>query len=277
MVSFTPFRPAFRHVLALRHHLNISKAARSIGLTQPQLTKSLQALEFELGFKVFERTNRGLVVTEAGENFLGSLNALAQAWSGGFADSVGATGIFRLGCHSLIGNEFIPEILKILSLEFPRLQIKFKELPSRSVPDELLSGHLELGIAANPSRHAGLFCRQIAQHEVNVYSAGENKDLLIVNPQIVSFSRFVKQSKYKRVLEVDNYEIAADVAQQLRCHCLLPSPAVRSRTVFKKIKTLDRVSIEVIFRVSQRTSPAIRFLMDRWVPLIRSSGMDSGR
>lgn len=49
----------------------ISKAAENLYITQPSLTASIKELEQEYGVQIFKRTNKGVVVTAEGEEFLG--------------------------------------------------------------------------------------------------------------------------------------------------------------------------------------------------------------
>lgn len=49
---------------------SMSKASKNLFLTQPNLSSSIKNLEDELGFKIFERLPRGVVVTSQGAEFL---------------------------------------------------------------------------------------------------------------------------------------------------------------------------------------------------------------
>ena len=48
-----------------------SKAAKSLFLSQPSLTKAIKELEKEMGVVIFDRTNKGVSVSKEGEIFLG--------------------------------------------------------------------------------------------------------------------------------------------------------------------------------------------------------------
>ncbi len=50
---------------------SISVAARELFISQPSLTKSLSELEKELGITIFNRTNKGIILSKDGEVFLG--------------------------------------------------------------------------------------------------------------------------------------------------------------------------------------------------------------
>jgi DNA-binding transcriptional LysR family regulator len=55
-----------RHAAALGRERNFARAAATLGLTQPALTRSIQTLERELGVKLFDRQARGTVPTAFG-------------------------------------------------------------------------------------------------------------------------------------------------------------------------------------------------------------------
>lgn len=49
----------------------ISAAAEKLFISQPSLTTAIRDLEQELGITIFSRTNRGVIVSREGEEFLG--------------------------------------------------------------------------------------------------------------------------------------------------------------------------------------------------------------
>lgn len=55
-----------RHLLGIAEAGSLRKAAASLGISQPALTKSVRQLEDELQAPVLQRTNRGVVLTEYG-------------------------------------------------------------------------------------------------------------------------------------------------------------------------------------------------------------------
>ena len=60
-----------RYVVAIAEHKSINKAAGELFVTQPSLSGALKELETELNIEIFVRTNRGIVITPEGEEFLG--------------------------------------------------------------------------------------------------------------------------------------------------------------------------------------------------------------
>ncbi len=59
-----------RQVLALAEHRNFVRAAESLHLTQPALTKTIKNLEAELGVALFNRTSKGITPTIFGEKII---------------------------------------------------------------------------------------------------------------------------------------------------------------------------------------------------------------
>jgi DNA-binding transcriptional LysR family regulator len=58
-----------RHVIALVEHRSRARAAKTLGISQPALSKSLRRLEQRLGVTLFERSARGVLATEFGRAF----------------------------------------------------------------------------------------------------------------------------------------------------------------------------------------------------------------
>lgn len=55
---------------------SINKAASSLLIAQPNLSRSIKELESDLGITIFERTSKGMILTPDGETFIGHANAI---------------------------------------------------------------------------------------------------------------------------------------------------------------------------------------------------------
>lgn len=60
-----------RYVITVADTKSMNEAARSLFISQPSLSSAVKELEHEIGLELFRRTNRGVVLTPAGEEFLG--------------------------------------------------------------------------------------------------------------------------------------------------------------------------------------------------------------
>lgn len=64
------------HFVTLARHLNFARAADNLGLSQSALTRSIQALERQLGTRLFDRDRAGVALTPQGRQALASAAAL---------------------------------------------------------------------------------------------------------------------------------------------------------------------------------------------------------
>ena len=68
--------PQIEAFLTVGRYLNMSRAAESLYISQPTLSKALQRFENGIGFKVFYRTSQGVTLTPQGEYLLNALESL---------------------------------------------------------------------------------------------------------------------------------------------------------------------------------------------------------
>lgn len=60
-----------RYVIKVAECGNMTKAARELFISQPSLTNAIKELEKEMNVMIFQRTNKGVIVSKEGEIFLG--------------------------------------------------------------------------------------------------------------------------------------------------------------------------------------------------------------
>ena len=96
-----------RHVLALDLHRNFARAAESLGLTQPALTRSLQALEKSIGARLFDRDRARVEPTPVGQRLIERARLLvnqAHAFGNGGSFDNGLNFTLSMGCGTWGGN-----------------------------------------------------------------------------------------------------------------------------------------------------------------------------
>lgn len=60
-----------RYAVAIADHKSMNQAAAELFITQPSLSNTIKDLENEIHTEIFARSNRGIVITPEGEEFLG--------------------------------------------------------------------------------------------------------------------------------------------------------------------------------------------------------------
>ena len=70
-----------KYVIAIADSGSMNEAAKQLFVSQPSLSGSVKELEKELGFDLFIRSNKGIVITRDGEEFLGYARQVAQQYN----------------------------------------------------------------------------------------------------------------------------------------------------------------------------------------------------
>ncbi|MFD2640613.1 LysR family transcriptional regulator [Pseudomonas japonica] len=140
-----------RYFIAVAEELHFGRAAQALGISQPPLSQQIQALEQELGARLFERTNRRVELSEAGRLFLEEARqVLAQVDKA--ADvarraQLGELGEMKIGFTSSAPfNSSIPKAIYSFRQRFPAVHLNLKEMSSRDVAEALLDERIEVGL-----------------------------------------------------------------------------------------------------------------------------------
>ncbi|MBH3429502.1 LysR family transcriptional regulator [Pseudomonas alkylphenolica] len=140
-----------RYFIAVAQELHFGRAAELLGISQPPLSQQIQALEQELGARLFERTNRRVALSEAGRLFLEEARlVLAQVDKA--ADvarraQLGELGEMKIGFTSSAPfNSSIPKAIYAFRQRFPAVHLNLEEMSSQAVADALLDESIEIGL-----------------------------------------------------------------------------------------------------------------------------------
>ena len=146
-----------RHLVALGRHLSYVRAADDLGITQPTLTRSIQALERRLQIRLFDRdrgqvslTPPGRQIAERAAILLADAEALEASAK---ASGRGESGRIRFGLAPMPASALLP---KVLADRLTRTPAVVNEVVVRDVEAlwaMLTSGEIEFFISPNPPLH----------------------------------------------------------------------------------------------------------------------------
>lgn len=156
---------------------SFSKAAHRLFRTQPTVTMSVQALERELGVKLFDRLGRKTRLTPAGQTFLESVGPLLEQWEGlgtYVRDAVSETvsGPVRIGAGESALLYLLPGPIRRFQKRYPDVNITARNQSAEETLAMLKSGELDVGFRALATVPAGLF-----------YRASQTFDRVVVAPK----------------------------------------------------------------------------------------------
>ncbi|UOF02564.1 LysR family transcriptional regulator [Bdellovibrio reynosensis] len=128
--------------------LNITNAAKELGLTQSALSQRISLLEADLEVTLFVREPRGLKLTEAGEKLLKFASIQKQLENELLWDIKGSqeniAGHFRLAAYSSVLRSMIIPSLAGLMRAHPGISIDFQSYEMYELPDVLKSAKADL-------------------------------------------------------------------------------------------------------------------------------------
>lgn len=139
-----------RYFTAVARHGSISVAAQAVHIAQPALTRQMQALEDELGTLLFERTTRGVTLTDAGRQLLEDADKLLEdaAAAAQRAQRAGRGEIGHLSIALPVMQNLSPTIAQVLKRyrqEVPGVGITLHHLLSDIQLGQIADGRLDAG------------------------------------------------------------------------------------------------------------------------------------
>ena len=128
----TDLKPRHLHLLvALDNIRNLGRAAETMHVTQPAVSKSLAELERGLGLRLFERTSRGVHPTIYGECLIrharSVLTDLAQARDELRGLASGSSGNISVGVLATAALALLPRALAMLKSRHPGMTVLVRE------------------------------------------------------------------------------------------------------------------------------------------------------
>lgn len=136
--------------VAVAREGHMTRAAKQLHVTQPALSAQISKLEDELGQRLFDRSSKGMSLTEAGETFLAHVeSALKEIEEGQVAldELMGLErGSLAVGGGATATTYLLPELIAQFHAAHPRIQFFVREQASQGVIDAVLSSELDIGI-----------------------------------------------------------------------------------------------------------------------------------
>jgi len=171
MAPIAPDWSLYRSFVAVLREGSFSAAARSIGLSQPTLSRHIAALEDALRIVLFTRSPEGLTPTAAAlalraeaEALASAADALFRAASGPLAENAGTV---RIAASEVTAAEVLGPMLAGLQRDHPRISV---ELAVSNRNDDLLRRDADIAVRMARPTQTGLVARKIGEVELGLYA-----------------------------------------------------------------------------------------------------------
>src|SRR6266853_3873226 len=139
-----------RYFVVIGEEQHYGRAAHRLRIAQPALSRQIQDLEEEVGFKLFDRLSRGVRISAAGKLFLEEarriLHQVDEATRRAKRVASGQSGILRVGfVESMSWHGVVPDSFRQFRDRQPDAELKMKPLSSLEQIGAVRSGQLDAG------------------------------------------------------------------------------------------------------------------------------------
>jgi LysR family transcriptional regulator, hydrogen peroxide-inducible genes activator len=154
-----------QYLVAAAEHLHFGKAAETCHVSQPTLSMQLKKMEETLNVRLFERTNKQVMLTQAGAQIVvRAKRILAETdqirhIADMFHDP--AAGDMRMGVFPTLAPYLLPLLVPELKQEMPKLNLLLVEEKTPDILKQLEEGVLDCALLAMPAGNDDLACAKL--------------------------------------------------------------------------------------------------------------------
>lgn len=207
-----------RAFLAVSETASFSRAAEQLYLTQPAISKRIQAMEQFLDIKLFDRIGKSVQLTEAGQALIPAYQRILDELeeSKRIVSNLRETtrGHLRFGTSHHIGLHRLPTVLRRFSKDYPDVDLELQFMDSEQACQQVLQGNIELGIVTLPSQpderltlqnvwHDPMHCVVAADHPLASYKK-ITRAHLFSQPSILPSSNTYTRALINRALKLND-------------------------------------------------------------------------
>jgi DNA-binding transcriptional LysR family regulator len=182
----TPDLRQMRYVVEVAKERSFSRAALNLHVAQQAVSQQVKAVEAALGVRLFDRTNRGVELTAAGETFVQearrTLDAADRVGPRARAAARGEVGTLRLAYTLSTVYETLPALVDALAAEHPELRVRPREVFAEDIERMLAERRIDVALAPHVGPRPGVD-QQRVRDEPFVAAVAETHPLA-AEPQI---------------------------------------------------------------------------------------------
>lgn len=143
-----------KYFLAVAKEGNITRAAESLHITQPTLSRQLMELEENMGTELFIRGKRQIMLTDSGILFQQRAKEIVQLYDktrremAEQNDLLGGT--VSIACVESIVSNLLPEVLIEFSKQYPMVKYELYSADGNDIREKIDRGDIDIGILVEP-------------------------------------------------------------------------------------------------------------------------------
>lgn len=147
----------------------IGRAALELNTVQSNVTQRIQALEAQLGAKLFDRSKKGVTLTAAGRLLAPYATRIAELLAEAqhvVQDQAEPAGELRVGCLETTAALRLPALVGAFAAACPKVDLGIETGPTQDLVDRVLARRLDGAFVTGPIRHAALVATPMVDEEL---------------------------------------------------------------------------------------------------------------
>ena len=161
-----------RNFITIANTGSISQAAEICFTSQPSLSLQMKNLEQDLDVQLFERTNRGVFLTSAGEILLEHSKTILE----NLQDAIDAVkgqelipqGPVSIGIPLSIARLISAPLIKQSMEKYPDIKLTILEMGSAYVPEMIARGEIDLGVTFRSDMRKGVQYTKLMEEKLGI-------------------------------------------------------------------------------------------------------------
>ncbi|GGB57580.1 LysR family transcriptional regulator [Virgibacillus dakarensis] len=133
--------------------LNFTRAASTLHISQPSLSKTIKNLETELGIPLFYRGAKQLELTDVGKAFLVNAQNVLDTFANLTSELDEVIdlkkGEIKIGIPPIIGAAFFSKLISRYKEAYPSIDILLTEVGSNKIKQGVAEGEIDIGLVCN--------------------------------------------------------------------------------------------------------------------------------
>lgn len=146
--------------VAVAETRSFSRGGEAVCLTQSTVSQHIAALEEEVNSKLFDRTQKGALLTAGGKVFLRHARRVLAERDLLYQGMAGFNGLAQgdllIGASNIPANHMLPAVLPRLAERYPGISINMHSGDSQQILDRLLNAEIELAVVGGRTENRKL-------------------------------------------------------------------------------------------------------------------------
>ena len=294
-------------VAIVDHQFNISKAAESLFISQPALTKYIKEFEEKEGIELFVRNKGRLVeLTPAGKAFLDDALVVLHDFDNlmnhirDVKDNI--KGVVRIGIPPITMQGLFSTPIAYFMIENPDIKLEIVELGAVELLKKLLLDEIDMAVLIEPVKAGNTVSRSIFSTDIVVichknhrlttlnrpltWKDLANEKIVIVNETFMLYHQIIERFKKELVtpnifFKSGEWDLLASICERLDTITILPSVMYNrvKRKELVKLPLADdfRWNVTITKLKDKYHSPLVRFTEEYFTAFIKDkSRMNKG-